>query len=117
MSLHPTFLLRSSCVIDCTDGTLDLVSLGEIAFWSLEGGDTLSCPEGNDLIGLLSLLIILCVGHCDISTACSDPSSHLHCHHKIPTLKSVDLIPHDEAHRLKCRLHSMPVEYKTSLAP
>ncbi|XP_037834893.1 peripheral-type benzodiazepine receptor-associated protein 1 isoform X2 [Kryptolebias marmoratus] len=30
---------------DCTDATLDLVSLGEIAFWSLEGGDTLSCPE------------------------------------------------------------------------
>uniref|UniRef100_A0A1A8Q8Y2 Peripheral-type benzodiazepine receptor-associated protein 1 n=1 Tax=Nothobranchius rachovii TaxID=451742 RepID=A0A1A8Q8Y2_9TELE len=30
---------------DCAGGTLDLVSLGEIAFWSLEGGDTLSCPE------------------------------------------------------------------------
>lgn len=25
-----------------------MVSLGEIAFWSLEGGDTFSCPEGND---------------------------------------------------------------------
>ncbi|XP_053702738.1 RIMS-binding protein 2 isoform X21 [Synchiropus splendidus] len=30
---------------DCTDGTWDMVSLGEIAFWSLEGGDALSCPE------------------------------------------------------------------------
>ncbi|XP_069366171.1 peripheral-type benzodiazepine receptor-associated protein 1 isoform X4 [Paralichthys olivaceus] len=30
---------------DCTDGSWDMVSLGEIAFWSLEGGDTLSCPE------------------------------------------------------------------------
>ncbi|XP_059207261.1 peripheral-type benzodiazepine receptor-associated protein 1 [Centropristis striata] len=29
---------------DCT-GSWDMVSLGEIAFWSLEGGDTLSCPE------------------------------------------------------------------------
>lgn len=28
-----------------------MVSLGEIAFWSLEGGDTLSCPEGNDVFG------------------------------------------------------------------
>ncbi|KAM9847029.1 peripheral-type benzodiazepine receptor-associated protein 1 [Aulostomus maculatus] len=33
---------------DCTGGSWDMVSLGEIAFWSLEGGDTLSCPEGND---------------------------------------------------------------------
>ncbi|KAK1882690.1 RIMS-binding protein 2 [Dissostichus eleginoides] len=32
---------------DCTDGSWDMVSLGEIAFWSLEGGDTLSCPEGK----------------------------------------------------------------------
>ncbi|XP_053702735.1 RIMS-binding protein 2 isoform X19 [Synchiropus splendidus] len=31
--------------VDCTDGTWDMVSLGEIAFWSLEGGDALSCPE------------------------------------------------------------------------
>ncbi|KAK2828799.1 hypothetical protein Q5P01_019833 [Channa striata] len=30
---------------DCTAGSWDMVSLGEIAFWSLEGGDTLSCPE------------------------------------------------------------------------
>ncbi|XP_055358169.1 peripheral-type benzodiazepine receptor-associated protein 1 isoform X4 [Betta splendens] len=30
---------------DCTGGLWDMVSLGEIAFWSLEGGDTLSCPE------------------------------------------------------------------------
>lgn len=28
-----------------------MVSLGEIAFWSLEGGDALSCPEGNDVLG------------------------------------------------------------------
>ncbi|KAM9728069.1 peripheral-type benzodiazepine receptor-associated protein 1 isoform 2-T2 [Menidia menidia] len=27
---------------DCTGGTLDM---GEIAFWSLEGGDTVPCPE------------------------------------------------------------------------
>ncbi|XP_040006424.1 peripheral-type benzodiazepine receptor-associated protein 1-like [Xiphias gladius] len=33
---------------DCTGGSWDMVSLGEIAFWSLEAGDTLSCPEGND---------------------------------------------------------------------
>ncbi|XP_031712750.1 peripheral-type benzodiazepine receptor-associated protein 1 isoform X10 [Anarrhichthys ocellatus] len=30
---------------DCTGGSWDMVSQGEIAFWSLEGGDTLSCPE------------------------------------------------------------------------
>ncbi|XP_029303591.1 peripheral-type benzodiazepine receptor-associated protein 1 isoform X2 [Cottoperca gobio] len=30
---------------DCTGGSWDMVSLGDIAFWSLEGGDTLSCPE------------------------------------------------------------------------
>ncbi|XP_074466201.1 peripheral-type benzodiazepine receptor-associated protein 1 isoform X2 [Sebastes fasciatus] len=30
---------------DCTGDSWDMVSLGEIAFWSLEGGDTLSCPE------------------------------------------------------------------------
>ncbi|XP_056911496.1 peripheral-type benzodiazepine receptor-associated protein 1 isoform X14 [Takifugu flavidus] len=30
---------------DCTADLFDMVSLGEIAFWSLEGGDTLSCPE------------------------------------------------------------------------
>ncbi|KAM6984239.1 peripheral-type benzodiazepine receptor-associated protein 1 isoform 3-T3 [Tautogolabrus adspersus] len=30
---------------DYTGGSWDMVSLGEIAFWSLEGGDTLSCPE------------------------------------------------------------------------
>lgn len=28
-----------------------MVTLGEIAFWSLEGGDTVSCPEGNDPLG------------------------------------------------------------------
>lgn len=28
-----------------------MVSVGEIAFWSLEGGDTLSRPEGNDVFG------------------------------------------------------------------
>lgn len=32
-----------------------MVSLGEIAFWSLEGGDSLSCPEGNDPLGTLSV--------------------------------------------------------------
>ncbi|KAM9331723.1 peripheral-type benzodiazepine receptor-associated protein 1 [Pholidichthys leucotaenia] len=32
-------------VLDCTGGSWDMASLGEIAFWSLEGGDTLSCPE------------------------------------------------------------------------
>lgn len=32
-----------------------MVSLGEIAFWSLEGGDTLSCPEGNDPIDTFSV--------------------------------------------------------------
>ncbi|XP_041656722.1 peripheral-type benzodiazepine receptor-associated protein 1 isoform X3 [Cheilinus undulatus] len=30
---------------DCTGGSWDMVSLGEIAFWSLEGGDTLPCAE------------------------------------------------------------------------
>ncbi|XP_077962299.1 peripheral-type benzodiazepine receptor-associated protein 1 isoform X19 [Gasterosteus aculeatus] len=38
---------------DCTGGSWDMVSLGEIAFWSLEGGDTLSCPE--DLAAALRL--------------------------------------------------------------
>ncbi|XP_047234815.1 peripheral-type benzodiazepine receptor-associated protein 1 isoform X1 [Girardinichthys multiradiatus] len=41
---------------DCTGGTLDMVSLGEIAFWSLEGGDTLSCPEGNDVLDVAAAL-------------------------------------------------------------
>ncbi|XP_043997345.1 RIMS-binding protein 2 isoform X3 [Gambusia affinis] len=41
---------------DCTGGTLDMVSLGEIAFWSLEGGDTLSCPEGNDPLDVAAAL-------------------------------------------------------------
>ncbi|XP_054610176.1 RIMS-binding protein 2 isoform X20 [Dunckerocampus dactyliophorus] len=30
---------------DCTDSSWDMESLSEIAFWSLEGGDNLSCPE------------------------------------------------------------------------
>ncbi|KAM8898027.1 peripheral-type benzodiazepine receptor-associated protein 1 isoform 5-T5 [Spinachia spinachia] len=38
---------------DCTGGSWDMVSLGEIAFWSLEGGETLSCPE--DLAAALRL--------------------------------------------------------------
>ena len=37
-----------------------MVSLGEIAFWSLEGGDSLSCPEGNDLLGTLSVTHDMC---------------------------------------------------------
>ncbi|KAM6907562.1 peripheral-type benzodiazepine receptor-associated protein 1 [Xenentodon cancila] len=41
---------------DCTGGTWDMVSLGEIAFWSLEGGDTLPCPEGNDSFDVASAL-------------------------------------------------------------
>ncbi|KAG7516751.1 peripheral-type benzodiazepine receptor-associated 1 isoform X1 [Solea senegalensis] len=41
---------------DCTDGSWDMVSLGEIAFWSLEGGDTLSCPEGNDPLDVAAAL-------------------------------------------------------------
>ncbi|XP_029956391.1 peripheral-type benzodiazepine receptor-associated protein 1 [Salarias fasciatus] len=41
---------------DCTGGTLDMVSLGEIAFWSLEGGDPLSCPEGNDPLDVAAAL-------------------------------------------------------------
>ncbi|XP_037125315.1 peripheral-type benzodiazepine receptor-associated protein 1-like isoform X15 [Syngnathus acus] len=38
---------------DCTDGSWDMESLSEIAFWSLEGGDTPSCPEGNDVAAAL----------------------------------------------------------------
>ncbi|XP_014844535.1 PREDICTED: peripheral-type benzodiazepine receptor-associated protein 1 isoform X2 [Poecilia mexicana] len=41
---------------DCTGGTLDMVSLGEIAFWSLEGGDPLSCPDGNDPLDVAAAL-------------------------------------------------------------
>ncbi|XP_022073278.1 peripheral-type benzodiazepine receptor-associated protein 1 isoform X4 [Acanthochromis polyacanthus] len=41
---------------DCTGGSWDMVSLGEIAFWSLEGGDTLSCPEGNDPLDVAAAL-------------------------------------------------------------
>lgn len=55
--------LCSLCVLDCPGGTLDMVSLGEIAFWSLEGGDTLSCPEGNDPLGTLSCL---CSSRCHL---------------------------------------------------
>uniref|UniRef100_A0A3Q2D0Y6 RIMS-binding protein 2 n=1 Tax=Cyprinodon variegatus TaxID=28743 RepID=A0A3Q2D0Y6_CYPVA len=36
--------------------TLDMVSLGEIAFWSLEGGDPLSCPEGDDPLDVAAAL-------------------------------------------------------------
>lgn len=46
----PTAVLKLCFVrhfLDCAGGSLDMVSLGEIAFWSLEGGDTFSCPEGN----------------------------------------------------------------------
>ncbi|XP_042286263.1 RIMS-binding protein 2 isoform X6 [Thunnus maccoyii] len=41
---------------DCTGGSWDMVSLSEIAFWSLEGGDTLSCPEGNDPLDVAAAL-------------------------------------------------------------
>ncbi|XP_008288768.1 peripheral-type benzodiazepine receptor-associated protein 1 [Stegastes partitus] len=41
---------------DCTGGSWDMVSLGEIAFWSLEGGDSLSCPEGNDPLDVAAAL-------------------------------------------------------------
>lgn len=61
--MYPTnvsnlFLLHCPCVLDCTGGSWDMVSLGEIAFWSLEGGDTLSCPEGKDPLGSP-----VCLGH------------------------------------------------------
>ncbi|XP_051903669.1 peripheral-type benzodiazepine receptor-associated protein 1 isoform X3 [Hippocampus zosterae] len=47
---HPGFSLLTNGVglsteRDCTDGSWDMESLSEIAFWSLEGGDTLSCAE------------------------------------------------------------------------
>ncbi|XP_077403208.1 peripheral-type benzodiazepine receptor-associated protein 1 isoform X18 [Vanacampus margaritifer] len=47
---HPGFSVLTnglglSTERDCTDGSWDMESLSEIAFWSLEGGDTLSCPE------------------------------------------------------------------------
>ncbi|XP_077449259.1 peripheral-type benzodiazepine receptor-associated protein 1 isoform X4 [Stigmatopora argus] len=38
---------------DFTDGSWDMESLSEIAFWSLEGGDTLSC--GEDVAAALRL--------------------------------------------------------------
>ncbi|XP_039870533.1 peripheral-type benzodiazepine receptor-associated protein 1 isoform X2 [Simochromis diagramma] len=41
---------------DCTGGSWDMVTLGEIAFWSLEGGDTVSCPEGNDPLDVATAL-------------------------------------------------------------
>ncbi|XP_035480811.2 RIMS-binding protein 2 isoform X3 [Scophthalmus maximus] len=41
---------------DCTDGSWDMVSLGEIAFWSLEGGDTVSCSESNDPLDVAAAL-------------------------------------------------------------
>ncbi|KAM4546830.1 peripheral-type benzodiazepine receptor-associated protein 1 [Fundulus diaphanus] len=41
---------------DCIGGTLDMVSLGEIAFWSLEGGDPLSCPEATDPLDVAAAL-------------------------------------------------------------
>lgn len=46
-----------------------MVSLGEIAFWSLEGGDILSCPEGNDVFGTHDT--------CQNSMACFTASSPL----------------------------------------
>uniref|UniRef100_A0A8C5HDZ1 RIMS-binding protein 2 n=1 Tax=Gouania willdenowi TaxID=441366 RepID=A0A8C5HDZ1_GOUWI len=41
---------------DCTDGSWDMVSLSEIAFWSLESGDPLPCPEGNDPLDVAAAL-------------------------------------------------------------
>lgn len=68
------FLLHCSCVVDCTDGSWDMVSLGEIAFWSLEGGDTVSCSESNDPLGMLAVSVAHNVlGHRHESTACSKP--------------------------------------------
>ncbi|XP_051903678.1 peripheral-type benzodiazepine receptor-associated protein 1 isoform X12 [Hippocampus zosterae] len=58
---HPGFSLLTNGVglsteRDCTDGSWDMESLSEIAFWSLEGGDTLSCAEGNDPLDVAAAL-------------------------------------------------------------
>lgn len=35
-----------------------MVSHGEIALWSLERGDALSCPERDDPLGILAVSVI-----------------------------------------------------------
>lgn len=57
--------------LDCSAGTLDMVSLGEIAFWSLEGGDTLSYPEGNDPLGTFPVTCDMCVALSQMHGMCS----------------------------------------------
>lgn len=70
--------LSCTLFLDCAGGSLDMVSLGEIAFWSLEGGDTFSCPEGNDTPSACSHAVIhaVCVAHRHKRMACFNPSSH-----------------------------------------
>lgn len=47
----------SVCVLD-SGGPWDMASLGEIAFWSLEGGDSLPGPEGMDALGTFAVIVI-----------------------------------------------------------
>ncbi|XP_061596107.1 peripheral-type benzodiazepine receptor-associated protein 1-like isoform X2 [Cololabis saira] len=78
------FLRHSSCVLDCTGGTWDMVSLGEIAFWSLEGGDTLPCPEGNDSFDVASALRMGSTPHAaGLSRAERSPVTK---HRELPTI-------------------------------
>lgn len=52
-----------------------MVSLGEIAFWSVEGGDTLSCPEGNNMHDMSSIMVFSIIK----AQACFNHSFHRHC--------------------------------------
>lgn len=67
--------LSRTLSLGCAGGSLDMVSLGEIAFWSLEGGDTFSCPEGNHS-PRPAVTRAVCVVHRRKSMACFNPSSH-----------------------------------------
>lgn len=72
--------LSCALFVDCAGGSLDMVSLGEIAFWSLEGGDTFSCPEGNAPPPAVTHAV--CVGHRHKSMACVNPLIPLHGLHR-----------------------------------
>lgn len=62
-----------------------MVSLGEIAFWSLEGGDTLSCLEGNDVFGTHGTCVVQSEQHgvfYHVISLMLVVSSHVHSHGK-----------------------------------
>lgn len=105
---HRLEALSCALFLDCAGGSLDMVSLGEIAFWSLEGGDTFSCPEGKTRPPRLPARppsLMLCVlgtvikawhastpsSHCTLSTtACAAQPSIAH---RVPSSRAPSVKP------------------------